>query len=155
MSNQHISIGVDIGARHVSSTALDLRQGEAIAGSDSRLSLDSFADPDTILDTWTRALSSTLSRVAGGEVAGIGFAIPIELVLRITDDLIEDVMEEPAVAHPIRAFNDHLAHLGEDSGGRLPGLAGLHAFSYGNNLQCDYRSVPALFAERLRPILSV
>ena len=76
MSDQHISIGVDIGARHVSCTALDLRQGETITGSDSRLSLDSFADADTILDTWTRALSSTLSRVDEGEVAGIGFAMP-------------------------------------------------------------------------------
>ena len=76
MSNQHISIGVDIGARHVSCAALDLQQGETVTGSDSRLSLDSFADGDSILDTWARALSSTLSRVEGGDVAGIGFAMP-------------------------------------------------------------------------------
>ena len=36
-----------------------------------------------------------------------------------------DALPAAEVAHPIRAFNDHLAHLGEDSGGRLPGLAGL------------------------------
>lgn len=76
MSKQLISIGVDIGARHVSCTALDLQQGETIAGSDSRLSLDSFADADTILDTWSRALESTLSRIDRARLAGIGFAMP-------------------------------------------------------------------------------
>lgn len=76
MKNRTISIGVDIGARHVSCDALDLERGEMIAGSDSRLSLDSFADGETILDTWTRALASTLSRIDRDRLAGIGFAMP-------------------------------------------------------------------------------
>lgn len=76
MSKQHISIGVDIGARHVSCAALDLGRGETVTGSDSRLSLDSFADADAILDTWSRALESTLSRIDPGQLAGIGFAMP-------------------------------------------------------------------------------
>ena len=59
MSEKNLSIGVDIGARHVSCAALDMRRGEFVASSDSRLSLDSFADAGTILDTWARALDST------------------------------------------------------------------------------------------------
>lgn len=76
MSNKHISIGVDIGARHVGCIALDLERGEMIPGSDSRLSLDSFADADTILRTWGSALQSTLSRIDAEQLAGIGFAMP-------------------------------------------------------------------------------
>ena len=76
MSEKTVSIGVDIGARHVSCEALDLARGEMIAGSDSRLSLDSFADAETILDTWSRALDSTFSRIDRARLAGIGFAMP-------------------------------------------------------------------------------
>ena len=76
MNQRTISIGVDIGARHVSCEALDLERGEMITGSDSRLSLDSFADAETILDTWSRALVSTLSRIDREQLAGIGFAMP-------------------------------------------------------------------------------
>ena len=36
-----------------------------------------------------------------------------------------DVLPAAEVAPVIRAFNDHLAQLGQDTGGRLPGLAGL------------------------------
>lgn len=76
MSEKNISIGVDIGARHVGCVALDLKRGEMIPGSDSRLSLDSFADADTIFKTWASALESTLSRIDAEQLAGIGFAMP-------------------------------------------------------------------------------
>lgn len=76
MTKKNISIGVDIGARHVGCVALDLEQGEMIPGSDSRLSLDSFADAETILRTWGSALQSTISRIDEDQLAGIGFAMP-------------------------------------------------------------------------------
>ena len=76
MTKKNISIGVDIGARHVGCLALDLDQGEMIPGSDSRLSLDSFADAETILRTWGSALQSTISRIDEDQLAGIGFAMP-------------------------------------------------------------------------------
>jgi glucokinase len=76
MSEKNISIGIDIGARHVSCEALDLERGEMITGSDSRLSLDSFADARTIVTTWARALESTISRIEPERLAGIGFAMP-------------------------------------------------------------------------------
>lgn len=76
MTAENLSIGVDIGARHVYCAALDLQRGELVAGSDSRLSLDSFADADTIFNTWARALESTLSRIDVGQLSGIGFAMP-------------------------------------------------------------------------------
>jgi glucokinase len=76
MTDKNLSIGVDIGARHVSCVALDLDRGEMIPGSDSRLSLDSFADAGTILNTWGRALESTCSRIDESRLAGIGFAMP-------------------------------------------------------------------------------
>ena len=76
MTENPISIGVDIGARHVSCIALELGSGEMVPGSDSRLSVDSFADADTILNTWARALESTLSRVDQDRLAGVGFAMP-------------------------------------------------------------------------------
>lgn len=76
MTEKNLSIGVDIGARHVSCAALDMLRGEMVPSSDSRLSLDSFADADTILDTWARALDSTFSRIEMDRLAGIGFAMP-------------------------------------------------------------------------------
>ena len=76
MTEKNLSIGVDIGARHVSCIALDLERGEMVPGSDSRLSVDSFADADTIINTWARALESTLSRVERKRLAGVGFAMP-------------------------------------------------------------------------------
>jgi glucokinase len=76
MTEKNLSIGVDIGARHVQCAALDLGRGEMVAGSDSRLSLDSFADAGTILNTWARALESTFSRIDMDRLAGIGFAMP-------------------------------------------------------------------------------
>lgn len=76
MSKKNISIGVDIGARHVGCIALDLNHGEMVPGSDSRLSLDSFADAESILRTWGSALESTISRIDAEQLAGIGFAMP-------------------------------------------------------------------------------
>ena len=67
MTDKNLSIGVDIGARHVQCAALDLDRGEIMASSDSRLSLDSFADAGTILATWARALEGWVaSLMAGG-----------------------------------------------------------------------------------------
>ena len=76
MTDRNISIGVDIGARSVSCEAVDVQRGDVVTGADSRLSLDSFADADTIFNAWSSALESTLSRIDEEQLAGIGFAMP-------------------------------------------------------------------------------
>ena len=113
MTDRNISIGVDIGARSVSCEAVDLQRGEVVTGADSRLSLDSFADADTIFNAWSSALESTLSRIDEEQLAGIGFAMPGPFDYRNGISRMEHKLSLIHISEPTRLW----------SGSRMPASA--------------------------------
>lgn len=76
MLNKHLSIGVDIGGTHVTCAAVDLRSGEMLGATRSRVVCDHASAPEVIFQRWAEALNGALTQVDGAQLAGIGFAIP-------------------------------------------------------------------------------
>jgi glucokinase len=74
--NKNTAIGVDIGGSHITSAAVDLLSGKVLKETISERAVDNKAPAPSIIKEWTDCLKSTLSRVAAGEISGIGFAMP-------------------------------------------------------------------------------
>jgi len=74
---QHpLSIGSDIGGTHITCAAVKIREGELLKETLSRVACHHEAPAETILQSWAKALNSTLSKLDESQLAGIGFAIP-------------------------------------------------------------------------------
>jgi glucokinase len=74
--NKNIAIGTDIGGSHISCAAVDLVSGKIIRNTLTERSVDNQAQANTIIGTWTQALSAVLEKVPLENVKGIGFAMP-------------------------------------------------------------------------------
>lgn len=74
--NKNIAIGTDIGGSHISCAAIDLVSGKIIRNTLMERSVDNQAQANTIIGTWTQALSAVLEKVPLENVKGIGFAMP-------------------------------------------------------------------------------
>jgi glucokinase len=74
--NKNIAIGTDIGGSHISCAAIDLVSGKIIRNTLTERSVDNQAQANTIIGTWTQALSAVLKKVPLENVKGIGFAMP-------------------------------------------------------------------------------
>jgi glucokinase len=74
--NKNIAIGTDIGGSHISCAAIDLVSGKIIRNTLTERSVDNQAQANTIIGTWTQALSAVLEKVPFENVKGIGFAMP-------------------------------------------------------------------------------
>jgi glucokinase len=74
--NKNIAIGTDIGGSHISCAAIDLVSGKILKETLTEKSVDNQAPAKIIIDTWSNALSSVLSKVPVEKVKGIGFAMP-------------------------------------------------------------------------------
>jgi glucokinase len=74
--NKNIAIGTDIGGSHISCAAIDLVSGKIIRNTLTERSVDNQAQANTIIGTWTQALSAVLENVPLENVKGIGFAMP-------------------------------------------------------------------------------
>jgi len=74
--NKNIAIGTDIGGSHISCAAIDLVSGKIIRNTLTERSVDNQAQANTIIGTWTQALSAVLGKVPLENVKGIGFAMP-------------------------------------------------------------------------------
>ncbi len=74
---QHpLSIGTDIGGTHITCAAVKIQDGELLTETLSRATYNHEASAETILQSWAKALNSTLSKITESQLAGIGFAIP-------------------------------------------------------------------------------
>jgi glucokinase len=74
--NRNIAIGTDIGGSHITCAAIDLVTGKIFRESLTERTVDNQASAETIIGTWTEALSNVLSKFAVENVKGIGFAMP-------------------------------------------------------------------------------
>jgi len=71
-----VVIGVDIGGSHITAMGVNTRTKELLHSMVSRKHVDCNDSADSILNTWTDALREVISLIPGGEVHGIGFAMP-------------------------------------------------------------------------------
>jgi glucokinase len=74
--DKNIAIGTDIGGSHISCAAIDLVSGRILKETLTEKSVDNQASAKIIIDTWSNALSSVLSKIPIEKVKGIGFAMP-------------------------------------------------------------------------------
>jgi glucokinase len=74
--NKNIAIGTDIGGSHITCAAVDLESGKILKETLTEKSVDNQALSNIIIDTWSNALSSVLSKIPFEKVKGIGFAMP-------------------------------------------------------------------------------
>lgn len=74
--NKNIAIGTDIGGSHISCAAIDLVSGKILKETLTEKSVDNQSSAKIIIDTWSKALSSVLSKIPIEKVKGIGFAMP-------------------------------------------------------------------------------
>jgi glucokinase len=74
--NKNIAIGTDIGGSHITCAAVDLVSGKILKETLTEKSVDNQAQSKIIIDTWSNALSSVLSKIPFEKVKGIGFAMP-------------------------------------------------------------------------------
>jgi glucokinase len=74
--DKNIAIGTDIGGSHISCAAIDLVSGKILKETLTEKSVDNQAPAKIIIDTWSNALSSVLSKIPIEKVKGIGFAMP-------------------------------------------------------------------------------
>lgn len=74
--NKNIAIGSDIGGSHITCAAIDLVSGKILKETLTEKPVDNQAPAKIIIDTWSNALSSVLSKIPGEKVKGIGFAMP-------------------------------------------------------------------------------
>lgn len=70
-----LQVGVDIGGSHIAACLYDSSEKRLILDSKSTCHVDPNGEADKILDTWSAAISSTIS-YARHKVAGVGIAIP-------------------------------------------------------------------------------
>lgn len=72
-----VVLGVDIGGSHISAALIDANDGKIIDGSFSRSHVNSHADDHRmILDQWTETVRSSLAKMNGSALEGIGIAMP-------------------------------------------------------------------------------
>jgi len=76
MPHPHLSIGCDIGGTHISCAAVDMKDGEMVKGTRSRVSYGHEAESKLILSAWAQALNETIEKTGSAQWAGIGFAMP-------------------------------------------------------------------------------
>src|SRR5512133_2343363 len=74
--NKNIAIGSDIGGSHITCAAVDLVSGKILKETLTEKPVDNQAPAKIIIDTWSTALSSVLSKIPLEKVKGIGFAMP-------------------------------------------------------------------------------
>jgi glucokinase len=74
--NKNIAIGTDIGGSHISCAAVDLISGKILKETLTEKPVDNQSPAKVIIETWSNALSSVLSKVPVERVKGIGFAMP-------------------------------------------------------------------------------
>jgi glucokinase len=74
--NKNIAIGTDIGGSHISCAAIDLVSGKILKETLTEKPVDNQSPAKVIIETWSNALSSVLSKVPVERVKGIGFAMP-------------------------------------------------------------------------------
>jgi glucokinase len=74
--NKNIAIGTDIGGSHISCAAIDLVTGKIIKETLTEKSVDNQSAAKIIIDTWSAALSSVMSKIPVAKIKGIGFAMP-------------------------------------------------------------------------------
>jgi glucokinase len=74
---QHaLSIGADIGGTHITCAAVKIHEGKLLTETLSRATYSHESSAETILQSWAKALNSTLCKIDESQLAGIGFAIP-------------------------------------------------------------------------------
>jgi glucokinase len=71
-----IAIGADIGGSHITCQLYDLEKHELLEGSRVRVSVDSHASKEVILEAWCSAISLAAETYDIADLAGIGFAMP-------------------------------------------------------------------------------
>jgi len=76
MTQQNLSVGVDIGGTHITCAAVEMQAGKWMPGTLFRESYDHNAPADAILRSWATALNRTVLKAGAERLAGIGFAIP-------------------------------------------------------------------------------
>lgn len=74
MSNS-IALGADVGGSHITTALVDLENGDIIAKSYVRSSVNAQGDVAGVISTWSSAIQSTLEK-GGVEVEKIGMAMP-------------------------------------------------------------------------------
>jgi len=73
---REISLGIDIGGSHITCQLFNMNSNELIEGTKIRISLDGNGSKESILGSWENAIRQCVSKNAGQEIAGIGFAMP-------------------------------------------------------------------------------
>ncbi len=71
-----IVIGVDIGGSHITAMGVDIRTKNLLQSLVSRKLVNCHDSADCILNTWTEALKELITVIPGGNIQGIGFAMP-------------------------------------------------------------------------------
>ena len=73
--SQNLVLGVDIGGSHVTVGIVDLQTNSILAGSKSRLDLDSKGDLESILDIWQKAIEKS-GKLVGMKPNRLGISMP-------------------------------------------------------------------------------
>jgi glucokinase len=76
MNPSRIAIGADVGGSHISCAAIDLVQGEVIAGTEQRVPVNNGGSAAEIYRQWALAVNAVIAPLPAGSLVGIGFAIP-------------------------------------------------------------------------------
>lgn len=72
-----VMLGVDVGGSHISSALVSLNEGQIMEDSFSRNKVDSQSgNPEAILSDWLRTIKSSLTKLNGKLLQGIGIAMP-------------------------------------------------------------------------------
>jgi glucokinase len=72
----NLAIGADIGGSHISCAAIDLTTGKILKNTLTGRSVNNRAHAFEIIGVWSNAVKESISKVPGGSVKGIGFAMP-------------------------------------------------------------------------------
>jgi len=87
----NLTLGVDIGGSHISSALVSADENIVIEESFCKKKIDAYATAGLIIDQWIEALQTSLSKVAGYHLNGIGIAMPGPFDYRNGISLIEGV----------------------------------------------------------------
>lgn len=71
-----IGIGVDIGGTHISCSAIDLKSGQPIKGTQFDQDVNNKGNKEQIFEAWAKPINQVIACVDGNEIQGIGFGIP-------------------------------------------------------------------------------
>lgn len=74
--DRNLAIGVDIGGSHITCSAVDLQSGKILKETLAEREVNNQAQASFIINTWSDALSESLSRIPPEYIKGIGFAMP-------------------------------------------------------------------------------